>query len=84
MGNPQEKHYRNIQVAKMAIERLHDYVMKLIKPDGIVSISQSETEKIIQLKSLIDDIDKQYFKKPESTKVDEEYISLLKESIKET
>jgi hypothetical protein len=83
MGDPQEKHFRNIQVAKMAIERLHDYSKKLKNPDGSL-VSYVDSEKIKQIFLLVNELAETPFHSHDSSKVDEEYISLLKESIKET
>ena len=82
MGDPKVKHFMNIQVAKLAIDRLYDYSMKLKKPDGTL-VSYVDSEKIKQILLLINELAEPPFHLYDSSKVDEEYISLLKESFKE-
>jgi hypothetical protein len=76
MGDPKKKHFMNIQVAKLAIERLHDYSSKQ-EEFGFPVVSESEKEKIKQIFLLINELAKKPFHH-DSSKVDEEYNSLLK------
>ena len=80
MGDPKEKHYRNIQVAKMAIERLHDYSRKLKKPDGSL-VSYVDSEKIKQIFILINELAEPSFKLYDSSKVEEDYSRFMKSII---
>jgi hypothetical protein len=80
MGNPQEKHYRNIQVAKLAIERLHDYSSKQ-EEFGFPVVSESEKEKIKQIFLLINELAEPPFHLHDSTKAEGDYSRFMKSII---